>query len=419
MRRWFNEPVRPRRPEAFSAWLDAIRWVSALLVVLAHAGGILLLPLSDTPAASRTLLHFGYSFVGGMGHYAVIVFFVMSGYLVGGSLIRDFDLGRLDLRSYALRRATRLYVVLLPALLLSGGAAILGMAIYPGVDGRGVYTLTWAADASGATAACNAVFLQGVLCSQYAGNVSLWSLYNEGWYYALFPLLILPLYRRGGGVAFGCFLAAATMLVLSVVQTSIAPLAIYFFIWGIGAFASFARLPDRMPAKSRPILLAAVFILLISVLRVAFGPTIEYGAELKSYVFDLVVGLLFGYLIVSMRDADRLTVPPVPALHKRLAGMSYTTYCVHVPLLLLFASAMMALTGEGYRPVPDGVDDWIRLGAGLLATLGAAYVLAQLTEAHTDGVRRYLVRQGRRFTSQGITTAAPMDAPKVRSPSAE
>ncbi len=49
---------------------------------------------------------------------------------------------------------------------------------------------------------CNAAFLQTAACPQFAANGALWSLFNEFWYYMLFPPLALALLpgclRRAG-----------------------------------------------------------------------------------------------------------------------------------------------------------------------------------------------------------------------------
>ena len=65
--------------------------------------------------------------VSGLGHQWVIVFFVLSGYLVGGSVLRSVRTGSWSWRAYLLARLSRLYVVLLPALLLGGALDWLGM----------------------------------------------------------------------------------------------------------------------------------------------------------------------------------------------------------------------------------------------------------------------------------------------------
>src|ERR1039458_8382680 len=68
-------------------------------------------------------------------------FFVLSGYLVGGSVLRSVRTGSWSWRAYLLGRLSRLYVVLLPALLLGGALDWLGMhmagteAVYSGNSG--------------------------------------------------------------------------------------------------------------------------------------------------------------------------------------------------------------------------------------------------------------------------------------------
>ena len=46
------------------------------------------------------------------------MFFVLSGFLISSTVIRSHVLGKWSWRDYAINRATRLYVVLVPGLLL-------------------------------------------------------------------------------------------------------------------------------------------------------------------------------------------------------------------------------------------------------------------------------------------------------------
>lgn len=63
----------------------------------------------------------------GLGQQWVIVFFVLSGYLVGGSVLRSMALDRWSWRGYLLNRMTRLYTVRVPALVLG---AVLDLAAF-------------------------------------------------------------------------------------------------------------------------------------------------------------------------------------------------------------------------------------------------------------------------------------------------
>ena len=143
------------------------------------------------------------SVIGNMGHAWVIVFFVMSGYLVGGSVLRSVTTGRWSWRSYLFARMTRLYMVLLPALLLGGlldlysihqfGKADFYTTVDPGHEDP-------SPNDSLPTLVGNSLFLQtikiplmgGAFVQSFGSNQPLWSLCNEFWYYIAFLLLVLP-----------------------------------------------------------------------------------------------------------------------------------------------------------------------------------------------------------------------------------
>jgi len=89
-----------------SVHLDALRGFAALSVLLNHWRDALFV---DYPrlAHHNPLTAVAY-LVAGLGHQWVIVFFVLSGYLVGGSVLRSVSAGRWSWRSYLLARLTRL-----------------------------------------------------------------------------------------------------------------------------------------------------------------------------------------------------------------------------------------------------------------------------------------------------------------------
>jgi peptidoglycan/LPS O-acetylase OafA/YrhL len=65
----------------------------------------------------------------GLGHQAVMAFFVLSGFLVGGTVVSRAECGQWSWIDYAITRMTRLWMVLLPALLLTAFWDNLGIGI--------------------------------------------------------------------------------------------------------------------------------------------------------------------------------------------------------------------------------------------------------------------------------------------------
>ena len=150
----------------FTAWVDLFRWVAAGSVLLTHIGIRMLPPFAGLSATSPASL--AYLFVAGFDHYAVMVFFVLSGLLVGGGVLREVQAtGRFAWGRYLLRRSVRLCLVLWPALLL--GACCTALAL----RWDALLPTDTAATLHPAVLACNMAFLQTAACPQFAGNGAL------------------------------------------------------------------------------------------------------------------------------------------------------------------------------------------------------------------------------------------------------
>ncbi len=149
--------------------------------------------------------HVAYAFLAGFDHQAVMVFFVLSGLLVGGSVVREIAAtGQVALGPYVLRRLVRLCLVLWPA---SGSAAVcLAAALGLGAVEQGILPAETAHVAAPSGAGVQRGFPANRGLRAIRGNGALWSLFNEFWYYLLFPplaLALLPGLPPGRRVALG------------------------------------------------------------------------------------------------------------------------------------------------------------------------------------------------------------------------
>lgn len=196
--------LAPRNNDpSYRADIDGLRAVAVLAVVGFHAG----------------IKSFGSGFAG------VDVFFVISGYLITGIILRQLDAGRFSFADFYARRINRILpalIVILAAVLVVGW-----VVLFPGeYENLGKHV------AAGATFTSNFALWgeSGYFDSPDKPLLHLWSLGVEEQFYLLWPLLIWIAWRKRPAVR-------ATVLILAVASFG-------FDIWmiqtgrGIGAFYS-------------------------------------------------------------------------------------------------------------------------------------------------------------------------------------
>ena len=195
-------PPRTRYGTIGSVNLNAIRGAAALVVLIGHTRSLFFSSLSG--GVSGTSQHLQQGTGPGpvqisMGNEAVIVFFVLSGYLVGGSAIRDLKNGTWSWKKYLLLRLTRLWIVLLPALLFGILVDHIGLrafhgssSIYTGPPGLCIAPCNVGDRLLPKVVVGNIFFLQRIFVATAGTNNALWSLANEFWYYLTFPLCYSP-----------------------------------------------------------------------------------------------------------------------------------------------------------------------------------------------------------------------------------
>lgn len=82
--------------------LDLVRGLSALVVMAAHVRGFVLKDLGELPIAGLGTKAFYLAT--GVHHQAVMVFFVLSGFFVGGAVVKALSAGRFSWGRYAVAR---------------------------------------------------------------------------------------------------------------------------------------------------------------------------------------------------------------------------------------------------------------------------------------------------------------------------
>ncbi len=322
---------------------------------------------------SPSLAFQGLAFSTGFACLAVIVFFVLSGWLVGGSLLNRIGNDR-AITKYAIDRVTRLWIVLVPtfcAMLLFGLATA---ALDPS-------QLSLARDnAYSATAFIgNLAGLQNIFVPEFGGNFPLWSLSNETWYYVLFPLLVMLFRTRSARYRVLILLAVAAIVYL--LNNAI---LLYFSIWLLGAAFSRVRI-DCGPVVR--------WMLFIGLLTLAVGIRMKGKSDItvESFSQYLLFSVVF-VLFLSSMQFKRAQSPAIECLNRVgrfFSEFSFTLYVLHVPLMAAFLHLAAPVLGKGqldpHRPAHLLV--YLLLYLGLVA---GAWLFHLPFEARTYQVREWL-----------------------------
>jgi peptidoglycan/LPS O-acetylase OafA/YrhL len=377
---------------AFSLWLDAFRWIAALIVTVCHACGVMI--VNYTRAIHHSLFHLGLSFVAGFAYFAVIVFFVLSGYLVGGSFWSSCTQGHPSITHYLIKRIVRLWIVFIPGMLVTWACIKLAVLILP-LDGNGIPGADMISALSISTAFCNAAFLQYAACPPYGGSVPLWSLAHEFWYYVGFPFILIGIFFSANklkGILFALF-GVAILGLITRFNSWHAPIFLYFLLWLLGVAAAVVR----WPLIRSPVVAGVLFIITAIALRSA--PVIfHYPATAGQFdngvnyffPYDCLVAMAFANLLLSLRHSRTLPMPPGGWINKSLAGFSFSLYCIHFPVMFVVASTSMRIFGVGdHYDGGDAVSAFL-VGCGVISAVLAAFLFSRMTEAQTDRVRQFL-----------------------------
>ena len=354
-----------------SMLISVLRGLAALQVVAAHVRAQFFPSLKGLP--EPTLWYQTLAFFTGFAHQAVIVFFLISGWLVGGSFLNKR--GQPDaIRSYAIDRITRLWTVMVPTFVLILAFGILTGAIDPrslDFSTSNAYSLT--------AFAGNLTGMQTILVPAFGENFPLWSLANESWYYLLFPLLVLTCTARRRAIA-------AVLLVLCMLLP--VTMVLYFSLWLMGA--AFSRIRIECGATTRCVLAAMLVVLSVHFRVNGSTVAIDVSSFGTYLLMSVVLMLLLSSTIVKPAASSRVARPLGKAA-SFLSNFSFTLYVVHVPVLHMLQWLGEHLFGRTMLR-PDHIADLGVYVVMLGIVVGFSYGFYRLFEARTYQVRRSLKR---------------------------
>jgi peptidoglycan/LPS O-acetylase OafA/YrhL len=297
--------------------LDSIRGAAAIYVVLHHW-----LPhLSSVPKwISKGVFAFGQE--------SVMLFFLLSGFVIGLSCFRTSNM---TFRNYFLKRFRRIYFPFIIAILLSTLIAFI----------QGYFIK----DFSLAELIGNLFMLQdisfikpGTWFEPFLGNLSLWSLTYEWWFYMLF-FAIYKLAFRSPYRFYG--IAALSIIAYSIYwiyPNQISLILTYFTIWwsGIELADLYFHKEKFNIVNLKPILIILGGLSVISFIPVFRAESIQFGLYPFLIFRHFFVSLLFVFLVWIVIHFKLDKHNNIIAPFSKISPISYGLYIFHFPLLIQF-----------------------------------------------------------------------------------
>ena len=375
--------VQAKPPTSSVALLSHLRWLAAFIVVCSHVTESILnigavgpsTPYLNTQLDMRPVLGFT-----GYAQSAVVVFFVLSGFLVGGKLLGllKTDAIEQDWRVFLVDRFSRIFVVLIPCLLLTAIVLAGLLSLVP--DAHFVQGVDWAlgrvqplqTDVSLQRWAASAVMLNELLAPTLDTNSPLWSLSYEWSYYIIGLALVLLVRRVPSTPAIVAIGYGVVLLGLSLVNQPNVLFESLSWIAGVAARVAF----NHRVLRGRLLQVAGVGAVVVAVV-------LTHRYSLPSPCLGLAVAFLVAH-------PGWRTMHFGAGIGEWLANFSYSLYCVHFPLLLGIMGIMVATGSLPHRL--EATPSNMAITAAIVVLLAAlAWLFAGLTERHTAKVRDALL----------------------------
>lgn len=354
-----------------SMLISLLRGLAALQVAAAHLRAQMYPGFGTVEHPSA--LFKGLAFGTGFAYLAVIVFFVLSGWLVGGSFLNKIDAPR-AFQHYAIDRISRLWVVLFPTFLV----VLLAGATTGAVDTAHVsyspnepYSL--------GTFIGNMVGLQTIIVPPFGGDFPLWSLANETWYYVLFPLLVVLF--RGRSMVTRVLSALAIGAIVQLVHSSI---VLFFSIWFLGVAFS------RVKIEASKVLRAALTLLLVGsavFIRLKGLNDITPASYPQYLLFSLILVVFLSSM--QFRRSSTPMLDRLDRIGRFFADFSFTLYVLHVPMIMVMGHLLSSLLG--IEQLSPHNPSHVLIYAGMyLVLIASAYGLYLPFESNTFRVRSWV-----------------------------
>lgn len=271
------------------------------------------------------------------GFIGVDIFYVISGYLITGLILREIEkTGRLDLNAFYQRRIKRLLPTSVFVLFVT---AVISFFVLPAIT----------RDALGRDLFAAAAYISNYLFAWWENDyqnlnatpspfIHYWSLAVEEQFYLVWPIFILFLSRFGRrAILNGVAIVTGLSLLLSIYLTQVAPIWAFYSLptraWELGIGALLLFIPEKYLRNRYFPWLGVIGIVYAAI---NFNESTAFPGSI-ALVPVLATALLIGTIPIWPRFFNDLSNNP---LSQWLGAISYPLYLWHWPALVLPSSAL-------------------------------------------------------------------------------
>lgn len=363
-------------PPAQFVLLDHIRWFAGMLVALSHIKSYV---IEDYPGGGSILTRSFY-FISGFGHAAVVVLFVLSGFLIGGKLldISSSKGGEKLISRFLVDRFARIFIVWWPALFFAAIVvmSLAAMSVKVPIVSDAYWTTGWRGsifqDNQPKVWILNLLGLNEFLGSSVISNGPVWSLAYEWYYYLASAAALATMFRqaRSHSWLIGYIFAMTTLAVFGRIEIILMGLC-----WLFGFMGRYYHRHDHF--VSRNTFWTSVVVVLSALINIRILPGL---------FADYFLASSFSFMFAH-KNWDAFAMAPKAGRY--LSGFSFSLYLTHAPLLYAVVYCLQRndfiLTRISLSP-----ESFLLIVAILIFSLLFARMFAFFTEDQTQAFRRNL-----------------------------
>ncbi|KOR36514.1 MULTISPECIES: acyltransferase family protein [Planktothricoides] len=289
------------------------------------------------------IVPFPVKLIASLGQEVVIGFFLMSGFLIFFSLAKKYA----SFKEFLIKRFQRIYIPFIFSLLVSGF-----IGYFTGSLSK---LFTWQHLIG------NLLLLQdfgsvkpGTWFYPFLGNLPLWSLSYQWWFY----LLVYPLYRllpkNEKRIYWVLLISVSAYVIYSIHPNQICLILTYFILEWLGVELGFIYLKHQKITlhHTRNCLIAIAVMVIVTGLPIFSWSTIKLGHYPFLIFRHFLIGLIF--LLISM-GAFKINwqwfFKPLLSIFNQVYPISYGLYVLHYPLLVQWG--LRNFHDQGRMPWPD------------------------------------------------------------------